>query len=85
MGSKQFAPWLYVYSAINEDFKEGWIPDNYYGRIVVPKLKGNYGKIANYNSLTSKLFYSSNFPVLAYFTNGLWFSPEYNILSKKKY
>lgn len=84
LGSKRFAPWLYVYSAMSEEFKEGWIPDNYYGRIVVPKLKGNYGNIANYNSLTKKLFKCSNFPDFAYFTNGLWLSSEYNVLSKKE-
>jgi len=53
LGWKGYAPWLYVYCAINQVFKEGWIPDNYYGRIVVPKLKGNYGIIADYNALTS--------------------------------
>tara|TARA_B100000427_G_C15437794_1_gene563786 strand:+ start:39 stop:1112 length:1074 start_codon:yes stop_codon:yes gene_type:complete len=84
LGSKKFAPWLYVYSAISEKFKEGWIPDNYYGRIVVPKLKGNYGDISTYNSLTTKLFKCADFPNFAYFTNGLWLSPEYNVLSKKE-
>lgn len=80
-GSKAYAPWLYVYSAVNQSFKEGWIPDNYYGRIVVPKLKGDYGKIAKYNSLVNRLFNSSYFPNCAYYTNGLWFSPEYQVVS----
>ena len=48
-----FSPWLYVYSALAQTFKEGWIPDNYYGKIVVPALKGDYGKIADLKSLTS--------------------------------
>ena len=84
LGWKGYAPWLYVYSAMNQSFKEGWIPDNYYGRIVVPKLKGNYGTIASYNSLTSRLFKSSQFPDCAYYTNGLWISPEYQVLSDKE-
>jgi len=84
LGSKVFSPWLYVYSAMKEEFIEGWIPDNYYGRIVVPKLKGNYGKIANSNALNGKLFKCFNFPDLAYFANGLWLSSEYNVLSKKE-
>ena len=82
LGSKKFAPWLYVYSAISEKFVEGWIPDNYYGRILVPKLKGSYGKIGDFNSLTQKLFKCSNFPHIAYFSNGLWLSTEYKVLSK---
>lgn len=84
LGWKGYAPWLYVYSLINQKFKEGWIPDNYYGKIVVPKLKGNYGIIADYNSLTSRLFNSSLFPDCAYYTNGLWISPDYQILSDKE-
>jgi len=84
LGWKVYAPYLYVYSAINQEFKEGWIPDNYYGRIVVPKLQGNYGTIADYNALTSRLFKSSQFPDYMYYTNGLWISPEYQILSNKE-
>lgn len=82
LGSKKFSPWLYVYTAMRGKFMEGWIPDNYYGRILVPKLKGNYGKIADYNSLTNKIFSGSNFPDIVYFSNGLWLSSEYDVLSK---
>ena len=81
LGWKGYAPWLYVYSALNQEFKEGWMPDTYFGKVVVPKLKGNYGTIADYNSLTGRLFESSNFPTCAYYVNGLWLSPDYRILS----
>ncbi len=77
-----FSPWLYVYSAISENFKEGWIPDNYYGKIVVPSLKGKYGDISNLNSLQTKLFESDLFPDIAYYVNGLWTSNDYRILSE---
>lgn len=82
LGSKRFAPWLYVYCAIRETFVEGWIPDNYYGRILVPKLKGNYGAIANFSSLTGRLFKSANFPNVIYLSNGQWLSTDYEVLSK---
>lgn len=78
-----YAPWLYVYSAINNEFKEGWIPDNYYGKIVVPSLKGNYGSIADYNSLQGKLFNSENFPDRVYYANGLWMSTKYEVLTEQ--
>ena len=84
LGSKSYAPWLYVYSALNNNFKEGWIPDNYYGKIVVPALKGNYGAIADYNALTSRLFNSPYFPDYVYFANGLWMTPEYKVLSQSE-
>ena len=82
LGWKGFAPWLYVYSAIAKTFKEGWIPDNYYGKIVVPKLKGNYGKISEYNALTSKFIESDFSPDCLYLVNGLWLSTDYQILSE---
>ena len=81
---KKFSPWLYVCDAIAQTFKDGWIPDDYYGKIVVPKLKGNYGDISNYNALTKRLFKSEFFPDLLYFANGLWISPDYQVLSEKQ-
>ena len=84
LGWKGFAPWLHVYSAMAKTFKEGWIPDNYYGKIIVPKLKGNYGVIADYNSLTSLIFKSSFFPDCLYYANGLWFSTDYRVISDKE-
>lgn len=84
LGWKGYAPWLYVYSAMNQKFKEGWVPDNYFGKVVAPKLKGNYGVIADYNALTSHLFKSSSFPICVYYTNGLWISPEQKILTDKE-
>lgn len=76
LGHECYAPWLYVYTAIAGRFKEGWIPDNYYGRIVVPKLKGGYGKAASLKALQRTLFDSANFPDVAYFANGLFIKPD---------
>lgn len=79
-GSQNYAPWLYVYSAFSETFKEGWIPDNYYGKIVVPKICGDYGKISFLKSL-SKIFYNYNeFPDIGYYINGLFYSDNYNVI-----
>lgn len=83
-GGKVYAPWLYVYSAVNKKFLEGWIPDNFYGENVVPTLKGNYGVISDYNSLTTRLFTTSYFPVVLHYTNGLWISPNYEIIMENK-
>lgn len=83
-GWKGYAPWLYVYSAINGEFREGWIPDNFYGKIVVPQRKGNYGKISDYSALTSRIFNSSLFPDRAYCVNGMWLSPENGVLSDEE-
>ncbi len=84
LGGTKYAPWLEVYSAVAGSFKEGWIPNNYYAKIVVPSIKGAYGKIESLNSLSDKLFNNGLFPNIAYFVNGFFYSNEYDVLSEKE-
>lgn len=79
-GHRHFAAWLYVYSAVAGQFKEGWIPDNYYGSIVVPKLKGDYGAVARLKSLNSTVFSHNSFPDILSYGNGLFFDAECRVL-----
>ena len=79
-GHRHFAAWLYVYSAIAGRFKEGWIPDNYYGSVVVPKLKGDYGKVSALKPLNSMVFSNNSFPDILSYSNGVFFDPEYRVL-----
>ncbi|MBU2676217.1 MAG: hypothetical protein KJP16_03970 [Gammaproteobacteria bacterium] len=72
LGHTHYAPWLYVYTALTGTFKEGWIPDNYYGSVVVPRLKGSYGNISSLKPLTYTIFKSDTFPDIASFVNGLF-------------
>lgn len=80
LGHRHFSPWLYVYSAIAGRFKEGWIPDNYYGSVVVPKLKGDYGKVSSLKPLNSTIFSSKSFPDILSYSNGVFFDAEYRVL-----
>lgn len=73
LGSKAYAPWLWVYAASTGGFREGWIPDNYYGRWVVPNLKGDYGPLAGRRASSSLIFGGSFSPDLAYQINGRLF------------
>lgn len=82
LGSKAYSPWLYVYSAMNNKFYEGWIPDNYYGAVIVPKFKGKYGELGDRKALTNILFESNLFPDLLYIVNGLYMTPNQLVLSK---
>jgi hypothetical protein len=72
LGSIKYSPWLRAYAVFSGTFKEGWIPDNYYGRVVVPQLGGNYGEISNYKAVSRKLFQTDLLPDLAYAVNGLF-------------
>lgn len=82
-GWKGYAPWLYVYAAFTETFKEGWIPNNYYGKVVVPQIQGNYGKISYLKPLAKKIFKSEVFPDIAYFVNGFFYANNYTQLQEK--
>jgi Sugar-transfer associated ATP-grasp len=74
LGSVKYSPWLKAYAVFSGTFKEGWIPDNYYGKVVVPKLEGNYGEISDYRSISRGLFQTDLLPDLAYAVNGLLYT-----------
>ncbi|CAB3731789.1 hypothetical protein LMG27174_05866 [Paraburkholderia rhynchosiae] len=78
-GDAIYAPWLRVYAAFSGAFKEGWIPDNYYGGVVVPSMKGGYGRISNLKPMSRLIFGGDAFPDVAYFANGLFFT-ERNVV-----
>lgn len=86
-GDMVYAPWLRVYAAFSRTFKEGWIPDNYYGSVVVPNMKGWYGKISSLKSISRLILEGDMFPDVAYFANGLFFTdhrvvvPEHELKS----
>ncbi|NML30360.1 sugar-transfer associated ATP-grasp domain-containing protein [Paraburkholderia antibiotica] len=73
-GDPVYAPWLRVYTAFCGTFKEGWIPDNYYGSVVVPHMKGWYGKISSLKPISRLIFDGDALPDVAYFANGLFFT-----------
>lgn len=81
LGWKGYAPWLYVYSHIAGEFKEGWLPDNFYGSVVINKIQGDYGRISNLKPLTNKIFDQAICPDIAYCMNGFWFSDTYQPMS----
>ena len=80
LGHHRFAAWLYVYSAIAGCFKEGWISDNYWRSVVVEKLKGDYGRIANLRALHSTIFSHDSFPDILSYVNGVFFDTDYQVL-----
>ncbi len=81
LGHKHFAPWLYVYTAVSGKFKEGWIPENYYGSVVVPKLQGRYGRVADLRGLNAVMLQSTAFPDLLAYANGVFFDTAYRFIA----
>mgnify|MGYP000868986698 CR=1 FL=1 len=84
LGWKGYSPWLYVFSLFSGDFKEGWIPDNYYADVVIPILKGSYGNLSSMRSLVHSIFGSDAFPDILYFVNGKFLSREYEIIPERE-
>lgn len=80
LGHRKFAPWLYVYACIQKKFCFGWIPDNYYGRIVIPSVSGKFSDLSSIKNLSSILLNTDLFPDLLHFTNGNFFEPKTNRL-----
>jgi hypothetical protein len=81
--SRVYSPWLYVYAAMAGEFREGWIPDNYYGHVVVPELKGQYGYISRLKPLNNVFFGSEHFPDVLSFVNNAFYSPCVGLIADK--
>jgi hypothetical protein len=69
-GSTRFAPWLYVYTLIHGRFREGWIPDNYLGRVVMPLANGPLRLIGDYKTFSNVAMSTDMLPDVAYFIEG---------------
>jgi hypothetical protein len=80
-GHKHFAHWLYVYTAVSGKFKEGWVPENYYGSVVVPKLQGRYGRVSESRGLNTVMLQSDAFPDVLAYVNGIFFDTAYRFVS----
>lgn len=81
LGSSEFAPWLQVYTSVSGGFREGWIPDNFYGQVVLPELKGAYSRLAEYKSLAARLLGTPALPDIAYVARGRLFDRDYRAIA----
>lgn len=84
LGSPRYAPWLRVYTAVSGGFREGWIPDNYYGLVVDPHKSGEVAKVALIKSFTNRILHTEALPDLAYVIDGLYYSRDYRPISQRE-
>lgn len=82
LGSSKYAPWLHVYCAVSETFKEGWVPDNYYGLVVSPRRSGEVSKLGNLKTFTNKVLNTDAMPDLAYVIDGIYYSRRFAPISE---
>ena len=76
LGSERFAPWLRAHTAWTGEFKEGWIPNNFYRRIVLPAIQGRVQRLASFKTLARRLMNTDLMPDVAYLVKGNWLDVE---------
>jgi len=78
-GEKNYAPWLYFYSAFRGKFMEGWIPANFYARYVVPD-KGLFG-VAVTKTFSKVVLNTETLPDIAYHIYGHLYDKVFSPIS----
>ncbi|MBV7268149.1 sugar-transfer associated ATP-grasp domain-containing protein [Winogradskyella luteola] len=80
-GHERYAQWLIVYTTYTREFREGWIPDNYYGEVVLPQLNGEYGRISNRNAVITQLLKEEDTLDICYYVNRYFLTTDYKVLN----
>lgn len=80
LGSRRFAPWLYVYAKVQGRMREGWIPDTFMGRVVSPNVNHAFTRVAGRKTFTRAVYPSDAIPDAAYIIEGLYYDAEYRPL-----
>ncbi len=82
LGSLDYAPWLYVYATMQGSFREGWMPDNFYHLIVVPRITKGLAELGDLKSFSNIILRTNALPDLAYHIDGLFYDRDFNIVSR---
>jgi hypothetical protein len=82
LGSIRFSPLLKAYAVYQGEFKEGWIPDNYFMRHVLPHTNVYHSGISDLRQLARKILKAPEMPDLGYFVRGCWVGVEDQLFTK---
>lgn len=73
LGSARYLPWLRLYTLVHGRFADGWLPDTYLARNVLPVVQGAAGRRLGANrTLARRLLGTEMMPDLAYRVRGFW-------------
>ena len=81
LGSRRYAPWLYVYTLVRGGgggFLEGWIPDNYFGKYVVPNLSKSYSNCLDLKTLSNVILNTEALPNVGYLIDGICYDGQFS-------
>ena len=80
LGWVGYSPYLRLFAATAGEFREGWMPPNYYGEVVDPVLKGAYGATDALNALAPRILQCDVIPDLAYYINGNFYTRAFSYI-----
>jgi hypothetical protein len=83
LGGREYAPWLYVYAAMAGEFRNGWIPDNFFGEVVVPLANKHLGHLTGLKTLSSRILQSDALPDLAYHVDGVLYGRDFSVITRE--
>jgi hypothetical protein len=81
LGSKNYSPWLYVYTLVKGNFQEGWIPDNFFGKLVCPRINKELRAMTGFKSFTNVVLRTEALPDIAYYIDGIFYNRELSVIS----
>lgn len=82
-GGREYAPWLYVYAAMAGDFRNGWIPDNFFGEIVAPTVNKRLGYVTSLKTLSARILQSDAIPDIAYHLHGVLYGRDFSVIDRE--
>jgi hypothetical protein len=84
LGSIRYAPGLKAYAVYQGEFKEGWIPDNYFWRYVLPKANGFHKSLSDLRQFAKRILDTDDMPDLGYYMKGTWTTVDNQVLSRRE-
>jgi len=78
-GSRRYSPWLYIYALVRGKFQEGWIPDNFYGEFVLPKINKELGMVSDFKSFSNVVLKTEALPDVAFYIDGIFYDKELSV------
>lgn len=84
LGGAEYAPWLYVYATMQGVFREGWMPDNYYHLVVVPRISKGLAAATDKKSFSDIVLDTEALPDIAYYIDGVFYDRQFNVIDRAK-
>jgi hypothetical protein len=82
LGGREYAPWLYVYAAMAGRFCDGWIPDNFFGTVVVPRVNRGLGPFSGLKTFSARILQSDALPDIGYHVGGMLYGRDFSAIGR---